>query len=243
MKRLSFFLIFLLCVGLVSAIPQMTHRFWGDVTHEGNAVSDGNLISVKINGVKYIETCTKDGTYGFDPIFDIPADDTDTSTIEGGVDDDDVDFYVGNTKVVSSVYINAGLTELDLVATSNHVDDSCVDSSNSDSNDGTSASSNDDTSVSNNDGTTSGNSGNNNPGTIKSSSRGVIDYEAGRQGYIPPYPGSPDTVSTDDNLEKEYEKPIVQREYSYPWYVRFGIPVGIIAILGLVVYFVAKKKV
>jgi len=107
-------------VSNVSAVPQPPHRFSGSVTIDGEAAPDGTLIEVKIDEVTYADTTTVDGKYGYIPdIFDVPADDPATTTTkEGGVNGDALDFYVAGTLADSSTFESGKYTVLDLSITS-----------------------------------------------------------------------------------------------------------------------------
>lgn len=81
----------------VLAVPQGGHVFYGTVTDEGGAVAEGTVITASVDGLEYTTTVDAEGKYGYDPVFNIPADDPDTPEIEGASAGDPVEFYVGVT--------------------------------------------------------------------------------------------------------------------------------------------------
>jgi len=94
-----------------SAVPQQPMQFHGNVSINGAAAPDGIEIDAKIDGITYQTTFTftnssdVPGRYGDNPFsFQIPADDGDTVAKEGGVNGDQVDFYVGDQFVTSAVF-------------------------------------------------------------------------------------------------------------------------------------------
>jgi len=136
MSRLRKVVSILICLSLITAIalvpstatavPQQPMRFSGDVTIAGAAAPDGIDVSAKIDGITYSRTTTFTsaggaGRYGDTPnLFYVPADDSDTASKEGGVNGDQVDFYVGDQPITSvtfqigSVVYTNPATELDL---------------------------------------------------------------------------------------------------------------------------------
>ena len=112
----------LVSLGTVYAIPKMPHQFYGAVTVDGVAAPDGTVVEAKIGGIVYEESTTSGGLYGWSPVFQVPADDTDTGTVEGGVDGESVSFYVGGVLASSSVVFSSGaVAELDLAVTGSAV--------------------------------------------------------------------------------------------------------------------------
>ena len=94
-----------------SAVPQQPMQFHGDVTINGAVAPDGIEIDAKIDGITYsiTETFTNTlgtpGRYGDIPhTFYVDADDIDTPAKEGGVNGDQIDFYVGDQFITSAVY-------------------------------------------------------------------------------------------------------------------------------------------
>jgi len=104
-------------ISVVHAPVSLPHQFWGAVTIDGVAASDGTEVEAKIDGITYEETTTSGGRYGWDPEFQVPADDPDTAQVEGGVNGDIVDFYVGGIYATNYVFSSGGADELDLAVT------------------------------------------------------------------------------------------------------------------------------
>ena len=119
MKQLtSIILITLLVLPLAigGALPQMPHQFYGDVTIDGVAATDGISIEAKIDGVVYASGVTDAGKYGYStPLFKVLADDPDVVGIEGGVAGDTVSFYVDGILATPTYTFAYGIsTSLDL---------------------------------------------------------------------------------------------------------------------------------
>ncbi len=53
---------------LALAIPGVPHQFYGTVTINGNPAPDGTTVEAMIDG-RVVSTTTRDGKYGYDPIF------------------------------------------------------------------------------------------------------------------------------------------------------------------------------
>ena len=98
-----------------AAVPQPPHIFFGTVTVDGSAAEDGLAIEARIGGVNYAKstlnssgaTVTNNGTYGTDgqsDDFQVTADDSDTTTVEGGVNGQVIEFFV-NGKVTSVLMV------------------------------------------------------------------------------------------------------------------------------------------
>ena len=102
---------------LVYAIPQPPHKFYGSVTVGGVAAPDGTIVLAKIDGTLYEATTTTGGAYGWDPMFNVPADDTDTGPVEGGVTGDTIEFYVNGIYATSYTFAVGGMTQLNLEIT------------------------------------------------------------------------------------------------------------------------------
>ncbi|MBU0846438.1 hypothetical protein KKH23_04560 [Patescibacteria group bacterium] len=102
----------------VGAVPQMPHQFYGTVTIDGAAAPDGVLVEAKIDGETYLSTDTLGGQYGYAPLFKVPTDDPDIVGVEGGVNGDTVEFYVGGVLATPTyIFETGGTTNLPLVAT------------------------------------------------------------------------------------------------------------------------------
>ncbi|MBA7642277.1 hypothetical protein ES703_49966 [subsurface metagenome] len=101
--------------------PPIPHMFYGDVTIDGLTAPDGawiDIVIVTADGSEfYYWTETLEGSYGYDPSFNVPADDPCTPEIEGGVNGDTVYFYVDLVYATSYVFENGMVTELDLDVT------------------------------------------------------------------------------------------------------------------------------
>jgi len=106
---------------IVFALPEMPHQFYGEVTIDGLPAPDGTWVDIVIvtadGGEFYYSTETSEGLYGYDPLFKIPADDPETTEIEGGVNGDTVYFYVELVYATSYAFENGHLTSLDLDVT------------------------------------------------------------------------------------------------------------------------------
>ncbi len=102
-------------ISIVLAVPQMPHRFYGNVALDGAPAPDGTLIEARDNeGVTYKETTTIDGQYGWVTMFKVPADDPDTLDVDGFVSGESVYFYVNDIYTDSYVFDNGEVTQLDL---------------------------------------------------------------------------------------------------------------------------------
>jgi len=107
----TFFIIFLF-VNFVSAIPGIPHQFYGSVTLNGQPAPDGTIIVAKINGIEVARTTTKDGKYGYNPIFYIDDPNNDRSGKE-------IRFFVNGIDTGQTKYFcNSCVTELNLTASS-----------------------------------------------------------------------------------------------------------------------------
>lgn len=92
----------------VLAVPQFPMQFYGQATIGGVPAPDGSLIEAKIGGVVYASTTVKDGRYGYDPIFLVPADDPDTPEKEGGVELDIIEFFIGDARIGTASFVSGG---------------------------------------------------------------------------------------------------------------------------------------
>lgn len=102
---------------IVYAAPQVPHQFYGQVTIDGLPAPDGTLVEARIDGVTYAETPTVGGRYGYEPMFQVPADDPGTTVVEGGVNGDTVKFYVDGLWAVNHAFLSGEITELPLEPT------------------------------------------------------------------------------------------------------------------------------
>ena len=96
-------------VNLVFAIPGVPHQFYGEVKINGNPAPDGVEIAVyDADDNKYVAgTFTKEGKYGYEPIFYVPDPDGDR---EGHT----LEFYVAGVKATEHPFENGMSTKLDL---------------------------------------------------------------------------------------------------------------------------------
>jgi len=92
----------------VLAVPQFPMQFYGSVTIGGVPAPDGTLIEVKIDGVVYASTTVKDGRYGYDPVFLVPADDPETPEKEGGAEIDIIEFFIGEARIGTATFVSGG---------------------------------------------------------------------------------------------------------------------------------------
>jgi hypothetical protein len=105
---LTTFITFILLSSIVLAPPGIPHRFYGSVTINGNPAPDGTTVVAKINGVEVASTTTKDGKYGYNPIFYVDDPDNDRSGKE-------IRFFVNGVDTGKTEYFcNGCSTRLDL---------------------------------------------------------------------------------------------------------------------------------
>jgi hypothetical protein len=100
----------LILSNLVLAVPGVPNQFYGTVTWNGSPAPDGTSVIAKINGVQVTSTTTKNGKYGYDPIFyvDDPNNNRQGKTIN---------FFVNNVDTGQTAsFDNAAVTRLDLSA-------------------------------------------------------------------------------------------------------------------------------
>jgi hypothetical protein len=75
----------------------LPHAVSGVLTHGDEPVMDHLLVEAKIGGRLVAATYTKDGRFGYDPYFKVPADDPFTQETEGGKDGDTVQLHLDGT--------------------------------------------------------------------------------------------------------------------------------------------------
>ena len=101
----------------VQALPVLPERFRGHVTISGAPAPEGTIVAAHIAGVIY-ESGTVDaaGRYGYDDadLFYVPADDPDTPEKEGGVANETISFYVGDTLATTEPFESGAMVDLDL---------------------------------------------------------------------------------------------------------------------------------
>jgi len=113
-STITLMLLLFTSIGIAYAVPQQSHKFWGEVTIGVAEAPDGTIIEAKIGGTTYVDTTTTGGRYGWDPIFKVPADDPGTTEIEGGVTGNTVEFYVGGVLATTYLFEIGGSTPLNL---------------------------------------------------------------------------------------------------------------------------------
>ncbi len=99
---LTIFLGITLLSNLALAIPTWPHMFFGSVTWNGSPAPDGTSVVAKINGIEVANTVTKDGKYGYEPLFFVP--DTDPSSRPGST----INFFVNGIDTgKTAIFCNA----------------------------------------------------------------------------------------------------------------------------------------
>jgi hypothetical protein len=105
---LSFFTVFFLLSVRVLAVPGVPHQFYGSVTINGKPAPDGTIIIAKINGIEVASTTTKNGKYGYEPIFYVDDPEHNRSGEE-------IKFFVNGIDTGQTKYFcNGCVTKLDL---------------------------------------------------------------------------------------------------------------------------------
>ena len=98
----------------VWAVPQIPHNLWGNVVVGVNGVDPipvGVGVTAKINGTVYgSTTVNSSGQYS----VNVAADDPDTPAIEGGVNGQTVQIYVGTTLAGTTVFQNGKIEQKNL---------------------------------------------------------------------------------------------------------------------------------
>ena len=110
MKKIIYFFIFLLSIGIAYAIPQIPIQVYGEITPE---LEDGYEITFEIDGVEYVDGTITSNKYGYDPLIFIPIDDPSTAEKEGYADGDMVDIYIADIKV-EEVSLEADTVKIDV---------------------------------------------------------------------------------------------------------------------------------
>lgn len=107
-KLIAIFTLLILFSNLAFAIPGVPNQFYGYVTINGKPAPDGTFVIAKIDGIEVARTTTKDGKYGYDPIFYVEDPNNDRS---GKI----VKFYVNGIDTGKFWYFcNGCSTRLDL---------------------------------------------------------------------------------------------------------------------------------
>ncbi len=90
-------------IGVISAIPPLPSLFYGDANVNGTALPDGYFITAKIDGVVSGECPIIGGTYGIESTCIIISYDNDAV----------IDFYIGDTQIGESDFLEGEKTTLD----------------------------------------------------------------------------------------------------------------------------------
>jgi PKD repeat protein len=93
----------------VYAAP-LPHAVSGVLTFGDEPVTDNLLVEAKIDGRLVAATYTKDGRFGYDPYFKIPADDPFTPEVEGGVEGDNVQLYLDGAMFLEFTFESGRIT-------------------------------------------------------------------------------------------------------------------------------------
>jgi len=95
---------------LATTIPGIPHAFYGAVTWNGNPAPDGTTVTAKIDGIEVSSTTTKDGKYGYDPVFYVDDPNNDRSG-------DEIRFFINGIDTGQTKYFcNGCSTKLNLAA-------------------------------------------------------------------------------------------------------------------------------
>jgi len=94
---------------LVYAAP-LPHAVSGVLTFGDEPVMDHLLVEAKIDGRLVAATYTKDGRFGYDPYFKVPADDPFTPESEGGLDGDTVQLYLDGAMFLEFTFDSGRIT-------------------------------------------------------------------------------------------------------------------------------------
>ena len=110
---ISCILFLVLAIGLVSAQYGIPNRFFGSVSDSnGNPAPDGILVKARIDNMDVAATATKDGKYGYNPIFYVPDPNSNR-------DGKKIEFYVNDVKAGEHTFTNGESDKLDLTASGN----------------------------------------------------------------------------------------------------------------------------
>jgi hypothetical protein len=128
MKKFRLLTILILALGLVFmdvhpalAFPPRPSGFFGTVKVDGVNVPDDTVVSARINGIQYASIMIEN--YWGETVYslDIPGDEKDTSPIEGGVEGNIIDFYIGAIKSTQTgIWHEATNVNLNLTGYTNH---------------------------------------------------------------------------------------------------------------------------
>lgn len=70
----------LMSPAFVFAVPAMPHQFYGSVNFDNGPAPDGLLVEAKVDGVSIGSTLTKNGKYGYDPLFKVEYNNSTTTS-------------------------------------------------------------------------------------------------------------------------------------------------------------------
>lgn len=90
--------------GIPANATPLPHAVSGVLTSGDEPVKDLLLVEARINGKLFAATHTKDGRFGYEPYFKVPADDPSTPQTEGGRDGDTVKLYLDGTLFLEFVF-------------------------------------------------------------------------------------------------------------------------------------------
>ncbi|MBI2853274.1 MAG: PGF-pre-PGF domain-containing protein [Chloroflexi bacterium] len=99
------------------AVPRPPHVFRGTVTVSSNPAQDGLTITAAIAGATFpysLSANTSGGRYGDDFQFKVPADDSDTSNKEGGVNGNTVVFYIQGVEAGTAIFESGVVSTVNL---------------------------------------------------------------------------------------------------------------------------------
>ena len=97
------------------------HMFWGDVTINGLPADEGTQVAVVVPGVTgaFATTVDSNGQYGYDPMFLVPSYDGENPVKDGGLQGDELTFYVGSMQATTDpagpiLFADGGATQVNL---------------------------------------------------------------------------------------------------------------------------------
>lgn len=113
-KLLIGFMISLIIFSAIAfAIPGIPHQFYGSVTYNGAPAPNGVSVVAKINNVEVASTTTKDGKYGYNPVFYVEDPNNDRER-KG----ETINFFVNGIDTgVTAIFQNSASTRLDFSVT------------------------------------------------------------------------------------------------------------------------------
>ncbi len=102
-----------LCATPALAVPPMPSSFYGTVKIDGGNVPAGTVVSARINGVEYATSTYQ--TYNGNTVYslDIPGENSDVASIQGGKEGDTVVFFIGTLQASQTGAWHSG-TNLEL---------------------------------------------------------------------------------------------------------------------------------